>query len=87
MPKGIYTCRYLLIHNREVWISSHAMKQARVREIDFPDHVHHVLKTGKMVRFGKSGVKFVKKTSEGSIVCVGIDNGQQIVIKTIERGN
>lgn len=87
MPKDIYTSRYLYIHNKQVWISSHAIKQARVRRIDFPDHVHDVLRTGKMFRFGKHGVKFVKKSSTGSVICVGIDTGDTIVIKTIERGN
>lgn len=55
--------------------------------IAFPEHVHAVLRTGKMIRFGKNGIKFVKKSSHGSIICIGVDTGNVIVIKTIERGN
>ncbi|MBI4141402.1 DUF4258 domain-containing protein [Candidatus Woesearchaeota archaeon] len=77
----------ILIDNKPVWISSHAIKQAEERGIAFPDRVYGVLKTGKIVRFGKNLIKVVKKSSKGSIVCIGVDNGNNIVIKTIERGN
>ncbi len=87
MSKGIYTSRHLYLHNRYVWFSTHAIKQARVRKIAFPDHVYAVLKTGKIIRFGKNNIKFVKRSSHGSIICVGFDTGSMIIIKTIERGN
>ncbi|MBI4140207.1 hypothetical protein HY485_00050 [Candidatus Woesearchaeota archaeon] len=77
----------ILIDNKPVWVSSHAIKQAEERSIAFPDRVYGVLKTGKMSRFGKSHIKIVKKSNKGSIVCIGVDNGEAIIIKTIERGN
>lgn len=77
----------LIAQNREIWISAHAVKRAREREIAFPDQVYNALRTGRIERFGKNGIKFIKKTREGSIVCVGEDTGYTIIIKTIERGN
>ncbi len=81
------TSEPLVAQNREIWISAHAVKRAREREIAFPDQVYNALRTGKIERFGKNGIKFIKKTKEGSIVCVGEDTGYTIIIKTIERGN
>ncbi len=72
---------------KEVFIRSHAIKRARERNIAYPDQVYTTLKTGKVERFGKSGVKFVKKSKKGSIICVGEDTGYALIIKTIERGN
>jgi hypothetical protein len=85
--KDIYTCRHLFIHNRDVWFSTHAIKQAVAKKIDYPDRVFSAVCSGKMRRFGKNHVKFIKKSEKGSIICVGIDTGQAIVIKTIEKGN
>ena len=78
---GIY------FEGKEVIIKVHAIKRARQRNIAFPDQVYEVLQTGKAKRFGKHGIKFVKKSKEGSIICVGEDLGYCIIIKTIERGN
>lgn len=77
----IYFERKLII------IKVHAIKRARQREIAYPDQVYNVLKTGKVKRFGKNMIKFVKKGKKGSIICVGEDLGYAIIIKTIERGN
>lgn len=68
-------------------IKVHAIKRARQREIAFPDQVYNAIQTGKMKRFGKDGIKFIKKTKEGTIRCVGEDLGHCIIIKTVERGN
>ncbi|MEK6942520.1 MAG: hypothetical protein AABX00_00470 [Nanoarchaeota archaeon] len=68
-------------------IKVHAVKRAREREIAFPDQVYDALQTGKSKRFGKHGIKFIKRGREGSIICVGEDLGHCIIIKTIERGN
>jgi|TARA_Y100000310_G_scaffold5001_1_gene5915 exosome complex RNA-binding protein Rrp4 len=70
-----------------VIIKVHAIKRARQREIAFPDQVYNVLQTGKVSRFGKNHLKFVKKGKQGSIICIGEDLGHTIIIKTIERGN
>ena len=72
---------------KPVIIKVHAIKRAREREIAYPDHVYGVLKTGKVKRFGKHGIKFISKSKKGSIICVGEDIGYAIIIKTIERGN
>lgn len=70
-----------------VVITVHAIKRARERDIAFPDQVYEVLQMGKAKRFGKHGIKFIKRSKEGSIICIGEDTGNCIVIKTIERGN
>ncbi len=74
-------------NGKEIWITSHAVKRAREREIAYPDQVYEVLQTGKVFRFAKNGIKFVKRSKAGSIICVGEEKGEIIVIKTIERGN
>lgn len=77
----------LYFDGKPIIIKVHAVKRARQRNIAFPDHVYTVLKTGKVCRFGKNGIKFVSKSKKGSVICVGEDLGHVIIIKTIERGN
>lgn len=72
---------------KPIIIKVHTIKRAREREIAYPDHVFTILKTGKVKRFGKHGIKFTSKTKKGSVICVGEDIGHVIIIKTIERGN
>tara|TARA_Y100000310_G_scaffold322535_1_gene381679 strand:- start:2747 stop:2989 length:243 start_codon:yes stop_codon:yes gene_type:complete len=72
---------------KPIFISVHAIKRAREREIAYPDHILTVLNTGKVIRFGKNMLKFVSRTKKGSIICVGEDLGHAIIIKTVERGN
>ena len=75
------------LQGKQIIIKVHAIKRAREREIAFPDQVYDVLQTGKVKRYGKHGIKFIKRSKEGSIICVGEDLGYCIIIKTIERGN
>lgn len=75
------------IDGKPVIIKVHAIKRAREREIAFPNQVYDVLQTGKIHRFGKNFLKFVKRNKDGSIICIGEDIGYAIIIKTIERGN
>ena len=77
----------IYFQGKPIVIKVHAVKRAREREIAFPDQVYDVLQTGKVKRFGKHRIKFIKKSKEGSIICVGEDLGYCIIIKTIERGN
>ena len=78
----------IYFQGKRIFIKTHAVKRARERDIAYPDYVYGVLKTGKIKRFGKSGIKFIgKKSKKGSIICVGEYLGQIIIIKTIERGN
>ncbi|MBN1502294.1 hypothetical protein JW930_02015 [Candidatus Woesearchaeota archaeon] len=78
-----------MIHfdGKPIVIKVHAVKRARERDIAFPDQVYSAIQTGKVVRFGKNMIKFVKRSKKGSIVCIGEDLGHSIIIKTIERGN
>jgi len=77
----------IYFQGKQIIIKVHAVKRAREREIAFPDQVYDVLQTGKVKRYGKHGIKFIKRSKEGSIICVGEDLGYCIIIKTIERGN
>ena len=77
----------IYFQGKPIIIKIHAVKRARERGIAFPDQVYDVLQTGKVKRFGKHGIKFVKRSKEDSIICVGEDLGYCIIIKTIERGN
>lgn len=74
-------------NGKEIWITGHVIKRARKRDIAYPDQVYDCLLTGKVVRFAKNGIKFIKRSKSGSIICVGEDKGTAIIIKTIERGN
>ena len=78
---GIY------FEGKPIIIRVHAIKRARQREIAFPDQVYDVIQTDKAKRFGKNGIKFIKKGKNGSVICVGEDLGYAIIIKTVERGN
>ena len=87
----VYLCIYILFVveylGREILIRPHAIKRARERDIAYPDQVYGVLRSGKVKRFGKNGLKFISKSKKGSIICVGEDLGDVIIIKTVERGN
>ena len=77
----------IYFEGKQIVIKVHAIKRARQREIAFPDQVYNTIQTGKVKRFGKNGIKFIKRSKEGSIICVGEDLGYCIIIKTVERGN
>ena len=77
----------IYFEGKPVIIKVHAIKRARRREIAFPDQVYDTIQTGKVKRFGKNYIKFIKKGKKGSIICVGEDLGHAVIIKTIERGN
>ena len=77
----------IYFQGKPIIIKVHAVKRAREIEISFPNQVYDVLQTGKVKRFGKHGIKFIKRGKEGSIICIGEDLGYCIIIKTIERGN
>ncbi len=77
----------IYFEGKQIIIKVHAIKRARQREIAFPDQVYNAIQTGKVKRFGKNGIKFIKKSKEGSIICVGEDLGYCVIIKTVERGN
>ncbi len=72
---------------KPIFITTHAIKRARKRNVAYPDQVFSTIKTGTVKRFGKNLIKFIKKSKKGSIICIGEDIGQVIIIKTVERGN
>ncbi len=88
---AVYPCiSYIHAHyldKKPIIIKHHAILRALERGIAYPDQVYYVLKNGKVHRFGKNLIKFIKRTDEGTIICIGEDIGTAIIIKTIERGN
>ncbi len=70
----------------EVEIKHHVFIQAMKRGIP-PDFIEDTLTKGKVVRFGKHGVKFVNEGSKRTIICVGQIMGTKIKIFTVEEGN
>ena len=83
----MYIMEELWFEGRPIIIKVHAIKQARRRGVSYPEQVRNVIKTGKVVRFGKKGIKFIKRSKNRSTICVGEYVGDVIAIKTIERGN
>lgn len=88
-----YIIVYLSIYSRsfsfgerKIIITIHALKRARQRNIAFPDQVYFTICTGRIKRFGKNQIKFIKKSQKGSIICVGEETYDFIIIKTIGRG-
>ena len=77
----------VFVDGKPIIITVHAIRRARQRNIAFPDQVYAVLQTGKRKSIGKNGIKFTKKTKDGSLICIGENVGNVIVIKTVERGN
>ncbi len=77
----------IYLWGKKIIIMHHVMRRAKERKISYPDRVRQVLYTGKIERFGKHGVKWIKNTKKGSVICIGEDLGEYIIIKTIERGN
>ena len=70
---------------KPIIITVHAIR--REREIACPDQVYNAIMTRQTKRFGKKGIKFASKGKKDSIICIGEDLGNYIIIKTVERGN
>lgn len=77
----------LWFQQKPVWVKTPAIKRARERDIVFPDMVYATILGGKVKRFGKNYIKFMKRYKRGMLICVGEDVGQNIIIKTVEWGN
>lgn len=71
------------ISRHELEIKHHVFRQALRRGIQ-PDAIEDTIVNGKIVRYGKHGVKFVKK-GKRTIICVGQMIGNNIKIFTIEE--
>jgi len=67
----------------ELEIKHHAFIQAMKRGIS-PDLIEDTIINGKLVHYGKHGIKFVKK-GKRTIICVGQMIGNRIKIFTVEE--
>ena len=70
----------------DVVIKRHVFERAMQRGIH-PDLIEDVLMKGKMIRFGKHGIKFTNKGSKRTIICIGELVENKLKIITIEEGN
>ena len=77
----IYFC------DREIIIKMHVLKRAVERKMTVPEDILSTVKTGRIKRFGNNLIKFSKDAKEGTIICIGEEVGNCLIIKTIERGN
>ena len=77
----------LYFEGKQVFITVHAIRRAREREIAYPDQVYQSLKHSRIKRLGKNTLKFICHSKRGSVICIGEDLGSMIIIKTIESGN
>ena len=67
----------------EFEIRRHALIRAMQRGVT-PDMVEATLKGGKIEKFGKHNVKFIKNYKKFAVICVGQMIGTKIKIFTIE---
>ncbi|HIH15964.1 MAG TPA: hypothetical protein HA252_01010 [Candidatus Diapherotrites archaeon] len=70
--------------NYEVLLKRHAFLRALQRQVH-PGLIEATIETGRMVRFGKDRVKFVKRFREFTASCVDEIVGHTIRIVTIEK--
>lgn len=50
-----------------------------------PDMIEATIKSGKIKRFGKNNVKFIKKYKRFDVICIDEMTGNRIKIVTVER--
>jgi len=67
----------------EFEIRRHALIRAMQRGIT-PDMIEATLKGGKIVKFGKNNLKFIKAYKRFTVICVDQIIGTKIKIVTIE---
>lgn len=70
----------------EIEIKRHAFIRSSERKIT-PDMVEATIKGGKIKRFGKNNIKFIKKYKRFTVICVGEIIGTKIKIFTVEKGD
>ena len=64
-------------------IKRHAFIRAMQRNVT-PDMIEATLKGGKIEKFGKNNVRFIKDYKRFSVICVGEMIGTKVKIFTIE---
>jgi hypothetical protein len=72
------------ISRYEIVIKRHAFIRAMERGIT-PDMIEATIRGGRIQRFGKKNVKFIKRYKRFDVVCVDEITGNRIKIVTIER--
>jgi len=68
----------------DIEIKRHALIRAIKRGIT-PDMIEATIKGGKIKRFGKNNVKFIKRYKQFTVICVDEIIGHKIKIITIEK--
>jgi len=90
MAKHLNIKRYQKILNNiilkqfTIEIKNHAFIKAIQRNID-PDVIEAIIYCGKIKKFGKNYIKFIKKYKKFDVICVAQIQGQTIKILTIEK--
>ncbi len=73
-------------NGNEIWVRTHALKRAVERGIT-PSMIEATILGGRIQKFGKNRVKFIKQYKRGKVICVDECIRQNtILIVTIEWG-
>ncbi len=67
----------------EFEIKRHAFIRAMQRNVS-PDMIEATLKGGKIEKFGKNNIRFMKKYKRFDVICVGEINNMKVKIFTVE---
>ncbi|MBU1199555.1 MAG: DUF4258 domain-containing protein [Nanoarchaeota archaeon] len=66
----------------ELEIKRHAFQRAMERGVT-PDMIEATFFGGKIIRYGKNQLKFIRQYKNYKVVCVGRFKGEKIIIVTI----
>jgi hypothetical protein len=72
------------IRGYDIVVKRHAFVRAMERGIT-PDMIDAAIRSGRVERFGKRNVRFVKEYRDFEVVCVDEMIGRRIKIVTVER--
>lgn len=75
--------RYFFKESKRIVLSTHALKRAFQRGIT-AEMIKESITSGKCKSFGKNHLKFCKRSRKGSVICIGVEANNIIVIKTVE---
>lgn len=71
------------IRKYDIEIKHHVFIRAMQRGLS-PDIIEDVIKNGEVEEFGNDRIKFIRKGSKKTIICVGEIRGMTISIFTVE---
>lgn len=72
------------VQRYEIEIKHHVFVQAIKRGIS-PDLIEDTIRNGKIERFGNDRIRFVKRGSKRTLICVGEIRGLTLNVFTIEQ--